>query len=193
MNIRTPKTAARFPMPFGRAVAGAAAVAITVGVILAVIFATGGDSTPVTGGLTPLAPDAGVTPGAVQLDPGDTLPPVGDAGGTMLAGGPGISVADALASTLSGPLLVNGAVVIVDNEARLCSALAEFFPPQCGGDSIPVVGLDTTTLALQSEGNVRWTDAQVQLLGTVQDGVLVIDNAALAADGGAAPLPAGPE
>ena len=79
----------------------------------------------------------------------------------MLAGGPGITVADARASTLSGPLLVNGAVVIVDREGRLCSALAESFPPQCGGDSMPVVGLDSATLDLQSEGNARWTNEQV--------------------------------
>jgi hypothetical protein len=36
---------------------------------------------------------------------------------------------------------------------------------------------------------VSWTNEQVQLLGTVNDGVLVIDDASLAADGGAAPLP----
>ena len=172
MNIRTPKS---------RAIAGATAVAIAIGVTLGIIFATSGDSTPPTGGLTPLGPDTDVAPGIVQLEPGDTPPPGGDAGATTLGDGPGISIADALATTLSGPLLVNGALVIVDGAVRLCSALAESFPPQCGGDSIPVVGLDITTLDLQIEGNVSWTNDHVQLLGTVHDGVLVIDDSALAA------------
>ena len=180
MNIHTPR---------GRAIAGATVVAIAIGVTLGIIFATGGGSTPVTGGLTPLAPDTAVPPGTVQVEPGDTSPPDTDAGATMLAVGPGIGVADALASTLGGLLLVNGAVVIVDGEARLCSTLAESFPSQCGGDSIPVVGLDVATLDLRTEGSVSWTDDHVQLLGTVRDDVLVIDDAALAAGGGALPLP----
>lgn len=106
----------------------------------------------------------------------------------MLAGGPGILVAEAIASTLDGPLLVNGAVVITDGEARLCFALAESFPPQCGGEAMPIVGLDLATLDLQRADNARWTASRVQLLGFVRDGVVVIDDAALAADGGAQPL-----
>ncbi len=204
MNMQSPKS---------RAIAGISAVAVAIGVTLAIILATGGDGTPPSGGdgvpavgePSPLAPDtdvaadSDVTPDTVQLEPGDTPPPTGDvardlplsggeAGGTMLAGGPGISIGEALASTLSGPLLVNGVVVIVDGEAQLCSVLAESFPPQCGGDSIRVSGLDVATLELQTEGKVSWTNDQVQLLGFVRDGVLVIDNEALAAGGGALPV-----
>lgn len=176
------------PFPLARVGMAVAAVAVAAGIAIGVLLATGG-STPDVGSLTPLALDTDVTPGTVQLEPGDTPPPsAGGAGNTMLAGGPGISVAEALASTLNGPLLVNGTVVITDGEARLCSALAESFPPQCGGDAITVVGLDLATLDLQRADAVRWTDSPVQLLGFVREGVLVIDNAALAADGGAPPL-----
>ena len=56
-----------------------------------------------------------------------------DAGATATppssAVGPGISIAEALDSTLDGPLLVNGALVIRSDEVRLCEALAESFPP----------------------------------------------------------------
>ena len=190
MTVLSSKPTINFHPPKGRAFAGAAAAVIAVGVTLGVIFATGGNSTLATGGLTPLAPNTDVTPGTVQLEPGDTPPPGGDTGATMLAGGPGISIADAIASTLSGPLLVNGAVVIVDGEARLCSALAKSFPPQCRGDSLSVIGLDGATLDLQTEGKVSWTNNQAQLLGFVSDGVRVIDDASLAAGGGALPLPA---
>jgi hypothetical protein len=89
--------------------------------------------------------------------------------------GPGISVAEALASTLDGPLLVNGFVVVRDGEARLCEALAESFPPQCGGVSLLVEGLDLDAIeGLTSEQGTTWSDQQIQLLGEVEDGVLTI-------------------
>ena len=53
---------------------------------------------------------------------------------------------------------------------------------------MPVDGLDLATLDLQRADNVRRTASPVRLLGFVRDGVLVIDDAALAADGGAQPL-----
>jgi hypothetical protein len=100
--------------------------------------------------------------------------PTAPSGGSGTASGPGISVADALRSTANLPLLVNGAVFITPEGVRLCSAVAESFPPQCGGDRIEVRGLDPSTIpGLQTEGNVSWAE-QVQVLGTVQDGVLVM-------------------
>jgi hypothetical protein len=174
-------------------VAGVVAAALAAGVTLAIIFAAGGDGGSTTGSLSPLAPDGGAAPGVVQLEPGDAAPPVGGLSATMLAGGPGIAIADALVSTLSGRLLVNGFLVIVDGAPHLCSALAKSLPPQCAGDSVPVAGLDAATLDLVSEGNVLWTAGQVQLLGSVREGVLLIDAASLAAGGGAPPLPTAAE
>ena len=90
---------------------------------------------------------------------------------TGIAGGPGISVQEALDSELDEALLVNGALFIDENgDAVLCEALAESFPPQCGGARIAVEGLNLETLdaaTLQEEGDVRWVE-QVQLLGTVE-------------------------
>ena len=89
--------------------------------------------------------------------------------------GPGIFVEDALRSTSQEPLLVRGAVVATREEVRLCSALAESYPPQCGGPSLKVEGLDLSTVeGLKSHAGVRWTETEIKLLGHVRNGVLTI-------------------
>jgi hypothetical protein len=109
-------------------------------------------------------------PGSAASDPGAGGR---DADGILTiqpgsAGGPGISIEGAIGSGGDQPLLVNGAL-FVDPEGRalLCDAIAESFPPQCGGLRLEVHGLDPGSLAdLQEENGVRWAE-QVQLLGTV--------------------------
>ncbi len=98
------------------------------------------------------------------------------------ASGPGISIEEAIASPLDGPLLVNGTLVVLGGEARLCTALLESFPPQCGGPSLIIAGdfsiddIDT----LQTEGQVSWSNSQIQLLGTVEDGTLTLSGTTIA-------------
>jgi hypothetical protein len=83
---------------------------------------------------------------------------------------PGMSVADALGHratddlvTVSGALFVDG-----DGTVRLCDAIAESFPPQCGGERIVVQGLDLAAVAgLQTEGDVSWAEG-VTLFGSVE-------------------------
>ncbi|MGH3024277.1 MAG: hypothetical protein ACRDNI_11520 [Gaiellaceae bacterium] len=96
------------------------------------------------------------------------------------ADGPGISIDEALASSLDQPLLVNGNLLSQGGEVRLCSALAESFPPQCGGSSLQVEGLELEWVeGIVTEGDVSWTDRPVQLLGVVADGTLTVsENAA---------------
>jgi hypothetical protein len=96
-----------------------------------------------------------------------------DADGTLRladgsAGGPGITIEEAIAQAGSEPLLVNGALFIdAAGSARLCSAIAESFPPQCGGTRLLVSGLDPAAIPdLQEANGVRWAE-QVQLFGTV--------------------------
>ena len=89
--------------------------------------------------------------------------------------GPGISIAEALASTLDEPLLVNGFLVVQGERAELCEALAESFPPQCGGDSLSVEGLDLDAFeGLSTEQDTTWSEGPIQLLGEVEDGVLTV-------------------
>ena len=85
-------------------------------------------------------------------------------------GGPGMSVADALAHGPTDDLVsVSGALFVApDGTVRLCDAIAESFPPQCGGASIEVSGLDLSTVAnLQEANGVRWAESVV-LFGSVE-------------------------
>ena len=83
-----------------------------------------------------------------------------------------VSIADA-AST-SGDIAVAGFLVVVDGQARLCEALAESFPPQCGGASVALSDYDQVDPDdLQSEGAVTWTDYAVTVFGEMVDGTLV--------------------
>jgi hypothetical protein len=89
--------------------------------------------------------------------------------------GPGISIEEALSADSGDELLVNGNLLAQNGEVRLCSALAESFPPQCGGASLVVEGLELDEVeGLVTEGEVSWTDRPIQLLGTVEDGLLTV-------------------
>jgi hypothetical protein len=94
----------------------------------------------------------------------------------MLVGG-GLTVAEALETDASGVIAVQGFLLInVDGEARLCDALAESFPPQCGGASITVTNYEEVLgTPLQAEQGVSWTDETVTFLGEIVDGTFVVD------------------
>ena len=99
------------------------------------------------------------------------------AGRDLVSGvGPGISVTEALDSTLAGPLLVNGFIVTTpDGLVYLAELLAESFPPQPGGDRLIVEGLDLDAFAgLTSAQGITWSEQNVQVLGIVSDGILTV-------------------
>ena len=109
---------------------------------------------------------------AVPDDDGSTAP-------LSTSTGTALSVEDALASEDDGPLSVSGNLLASGGEVRLCSALAESFPPQCGGPSLLVRGLRSADVegVVTVEG-VSWSDRPVVLLGVVRDGTLTVsDNA----------------
>jgi hypothetical protein len=86
-----------------------------------------------------------------------------------------VSIDEALASGSSEPLLVSGNLLAVADEVKLCYALAESFPPQCGGASLVVEGLDLATVdGLVTEGDVSWTDRPIELRGVVSDETLTV-------------------
>lgn len=116
-----------------------------------------------TGGTLPLAPPTDLSPGS----------------GLVVEGG--ISVGEALAFDGSEVVAVGGFVVSVDGEARMCSLLAESFPPQCGGESLIIANPEALVdLPLVEEGAVQWSDATVVLLGSIDDGVLTVTSASTA-------------
>jgi hypothetical protein len=83
-----------------------------------------------------------------------------------------LSVEQALEVSSDEPVLVRGFLVVAD-EARLCTALAESYPPQCGGPSLVVTDLPARELrGLKRAQGVAWSETLVALHGFVEDGVL---------------------
>jgi len=64
-----------------------------------------------------------------------------------------------------------GFLVDSGDDVRLCDALAESFPPQCGGESLRVEGELPDVRWSEAQG-VRWTDQQIVLRGEIDDGVI---------------------
>ena len=87
----------------------------------------------------------------------------------------GLTVSEALATDATGILIVKGHLFADASGVRLCEGLAKSFPPQCGGTSIEVSALTTLEVMTTSEGDVRWSDQVVTVVGEIVDGVLVAD------------------
>lgn len=94
------------------------------------------------------------------------------------SGAPGnsaITVKQALDARPGEPIRVRGALIVSGGTARLCYAILESYPPQCGGPSLVVRGLDLDTVGeLTSANDVMWSDREVRLRGTVADGTLTV-------------------
>ena len=122
-------------------------------------------SGPAAGACLEGEPDCNDTPGGTPQD----LPEPGAAGDPIES----MSIADA--ATASGQVMVAGFLVDVAGESRLCEALAESFPPQCGGASITLTSLEQIDPdELKTEGDVTWTDFVVTVFGEMVDGTLVV-------------------
>ncbi len=104
-------------------------------------------------------------------DPGGAPPPSGAAPDTLTVVDepptePALPVGGALPAG-PNPVTVSGALIVdPDGVVLLCSALAESFPPQCGGDRLVVEGIDLDDIALEEGNGVRWAQS-VQLVGTI--------------------------
>lgn len=113
-------------------------------------------------GTPPVTPDP--DPDPVPTDP---VLVIADGGG---GGDGGISVADALGHQATDDLVsVIGALFVdADGTVLLCDAIAESFPPQCGGERIEVQGVDMSTIdGLEEANGVQWAEA-VTLFGSVE-------------------------
>ena len=95
----------------------------------------------------------------------------------------GLSVDEALDTEVTGVVAVKGYLLDDGTGLRLCSVLAESFPPQCGGASLTVADFDFDRMIevpeyelvqVESSGGVTWTDVSVTLFGDVVDGNLVV-------------------
>lgn len=161
---------------------------LLIAVLILVVAACGGGDDAATGDL-PV--NTGDEPGTAldstclagepdcQDIPGNEEPqdlPSGDdvvTGDGMVVDG-GLTVADALSTDADGVIAVKGFVVAKGDDIRLCDALAESFPPQCGGESVKLDSLDAIDPdELKSEGDTQWTDNVQTVFGELNDGVLV--------------------
>ncbi len=99
-----------------------------------------------------------------------------------------LTIEQALASEPGESIKVSGAIVATGSgpgtEIVLASALLESYPPQAGGATLPVSGLDLGSLVgLSSTAGeadmaaVTWSDYWVVLEGVIEDGVLEVQGA----------------
>ena len=87
-----------------------------------------------------------------------------------VGGEAGMTVAEAFSHQATDDLVsVAGALFVdADGTAQLCDAIAESFPPQCGGQRIAVQGLDLATVPnLETANGVRWAESVV-IFGSVE-------------------------
>ncbi len=127
----------------------------------------------------PLAPD-------VAADEPADLPAIDDgpAGAPNEPVTPGVpwspefsmSVSEVLSGGVTGAAAVKGFLVVDAGGARLCEVLAESYPPQCGGEALPITNYEEFLgVPVQEAQGVMWTDDVVSFLGLIVDGTLVVD------------------
>lgn len=88
----------------------------------------------------------------------------------------GLTVPEALQTDAEGPITVRGLLLDDGASVRLCEISLESYPPQCGGASLEVAGVDVAALEAATTGSdVSWVD-QATLTGTIEDGTLVVDD-----------------
>lgn len=85
-------------------------------------------------------------------------------------GGAG-SVAPTTSTPTTGQELeFTGYLFRAQGETRICDAILESYPPQCGGQTYKVTGLDVSGVdGLQEAQGVTWTEEPVTLRGVLTD------------------------
>ncbi len=131
------------------------------------------------------------TGGCEQGDP-NCVPVTAGSAGACLAGDPGcedipgttgpaasppgsgaVPVAEAVAAGIDGPFAISGYYVDDGSGPRLCEALAESFPPQCGGANRPLDAGGAVVDGLQTDQAVTWSDRPVEVEGEIVAGTFV--------------------
>jgi hypothetical protein len=137
-------------------VARTGVLAGVVALVAALVLVSCGDGSPGT------EPDA-----SAETPPGAGAPADG-----------GLSVAEARDSDVGGPLVVRGFIVLEGEVVRLSDLLMESFPPQCGGESLIMEGAELNAFETSVEGDVRWTNSPVSVLGEVEGDTLRLSETA---------------
>lgn len=88
--------------------------------------------------------------------------------------GPPIAFPGSVTTLADGREIAVVGYLLDDGESvRVCEALAESYPPQCGGSSAAVVDLDSSGVdGVSVDGSVRWTGFPIELVGVTDGGTL---------------------
>jgi hypothetical protein len=78
-------------------------------------------------------------------------------------------VKEAVEERPGGVVQVEGYIVSQRGETRLCSALLESYPPQCGDPSLRVPGPPPRGNGVESAKGVTWTAEERRILGSLRD------------------------
>ena len=86
-----------------------------------------------------------------------------------------LTVEEALRADGDGRVRVSGVLFAHATGVRLCSAILESHPPQCGQPSVVVRGLNLVGVSnMEQAKGVRWTNRSATLVGEVDGGVLTV-------------------
>ena len=89
---------------------------------------------------------------------------------TVPAGDP-ITVEQLVARSSDSPITVRGLLLATGGETRLCAAILESFPPQCGEPSVVLVDIDAASVdGIEEAGDVIWKDGATLQVQRQQDG-----------------------
>jgi len=143
----------------------------------------GADGIPVVAGVcaedtpdcedTLVAGDGSVTDSDLPLAPADDGGDAPASSGFIVDGG--LDISEAIAYEGTEVVAVRGFFVSEGTAARLCEALAESFPPQCGGVSVVVTNPEALSdVLLIEQGDTQWSEGYVTVLGTIVDGELTV-------------------
>lgn len=108
----------------------------------------------------------------------DEDPPVTDdgGGGDGAAGGSTMrvhTVGEARSADADGSLHVVGLLIDDGSGWQLCEEVLESYPPQCGGQTLTVEGLDPEQVPLEESGGVRW-QTEATVVGEVDGDTLTV-------------------
>ncbi len=85
-----------------------------------------------------------------------------------------LTVAELVDGGYTGQVAVRGFLIDSGGGPRLCEAVLESYPPQCGEPSIRVEGVTVADLAAATtDGGTSWVE-QADLVGDVAAGVLTV-------------------
>jgi hypothetical protein len=87
--------------------------------------------------------------------------------------GRSFSIGEVVEERPTGVVEVEGYIVSRAGETRLCSALLESHPPQCGNPSLRLPGPPPQGDGVESAEGVTWTEGEHRILGSLRKDTLL--------------------